>query len=63
MTAILSHAQYVINEKGKRTHVMVPIELFDQLLQKQQPPQECESDSPVLNRSTDATHYNGLCAG
>jgi hypothetical protein len=34
MTAISSHITYVVDESGKRTHVIIPVELFEQLIQK-----------------------------
>ncbi|HLF19450.1 MAG TPA: hypothetical protein VI704_01545 [Bacteroidota bacterium] len=37
MTTIPFQAQYVIDAAGKRTHVIVPIECLDSLINQQQP--------------------------
>ena len=34
MTAIPSHLSYVVDESGIHTHVIIPVELFEQLIQE-----------------------------
>lgn len=35
MTVIPSHLSYVVDESGTRTHVIIPVELFEQLIQEE----------------------------